>query len=107
MNVLSSDYFKELYRFKTYHEVIDEIYNQVWMTGNCRGPSTAFCLLYKFFTMKLTVKQMHGILKRPDSPYIRAVSFEASFSTSLINNCRGPSTAFCLLYKFFTMTLNN
>ncbi|GMJ01254.1 hypothetical protein HRI_003794600 [Hibiscus trionum] len=80
MNILSSDYFKELYRLKTYHEVIDEIYNQVdhvepWMTGNCRGPSSAFCLLYKFFTMKLTVKQMHGLLKHLDSPYIRAVGF--------------------------------
>ncbi|XP_058074676.1 pre-mRNA splicing factor SR-like 1 isoform X6 [Magnolia sinica] len=80
MNILSSDYFKELYRLKTYHEVIDEIYNQVdhvepWMTGNCRGPSTAFCLLYKFFTMKLTVKQMHGLLKHSDSPYIRAIGF--------------------------------
>ncbi|XP_068653000.1 pre-mRNA splicing factor SR-like 1 isoform X3 [Aristolochia californica] len=80
MNILSSDYFKELYRLKTYHEVIDEIYNQVdhvepWMTGNCRGPSTAFCLLYKLFTMKLTVKQMHGLLKHLDSPYIRAVGF--------------------------------
>uniref|UniRef100_A0A0D9ZUW6 Pre-mRNA-splicing factor 38 n=1 Tax=Oryza glumipatula TaxID=40148 RepID=A0A0D9ZUW6_9ORYZ len=80
MNIMSSDYFKELYRLKTYHEVIDEIYNQVdhvepWMTGNCRGPSTAFCLLYKFFTMKLTVKQMHGLLKHPDSPYIRAIGF--------------------------------
>ncbi|KAJ1261972.1 hypothetical protein BS78_09G070400 [Paspalum vaginatum] len=80
MNILSSDYFKELYRLKTYHEVIDEIYTCVehvepWMTGNCRGPSTAFCLLYKFFTMKLTVKQMHGLLKHPDSPYIRAIGF--------------------------------
>ncbi|KAG0466231.1 hypothetical protein HPP92_017811 [Vanilla planifolia] len=80
MNILSSDYFKELYRLKTYHEVIDEIYNQVdhvepWMTGNCRGPSTAFCLLYKFFTMKLTVKQVHGLLKHLDSPYIRAIGF--------------------------------
>ncbi|XP_042505912.1 pre-mRNA splicing factor SR-like 1 isoform X2 [Macadamia integrifolia] len=80
VNILSSDYFKELYRLKTYHEVIDEIYNQVdhvepWMTGNCRGPSTAFCLLYKFFTMKLTVKQMHGLLKHPDSAYIRAIGF--------------------------------
>ncbi|KAI5021805.1 hypothetical protein ZWY2020_058535 [Hordeum vulgare] len=69
MNILSSDYFKELYRMKTYHEVIGEIYNQVdhvepWMTGNCR-----------FFTMKLTVKQMHGLLKHPDSPYIRAIGF--------------------------------
>ncbi|KAK3012934.1 hypothetical protein RJ639_009568 [Escallonia herrerae] len=80
MNILSSDYFKELYRLKTYHDVIDEIYNQVdhvepWMTGNCRGPSTAFCLLYKFFTMKLTVKQMHGLLQHQDSPYIRAIGF--------------------------------
>ncbi|MCO5610725.1 hypothetical protein L7F22_064966 [Adiantum nelumboides] len=77
MNILSSDYFKELYRLKTFHEVVDEIYNQVdhvepWMTGNCRGPSTAFCLLYKFFTMKLTVKQMQGLLNHGDSPYIRA-----------------------------------
>lgn len=82
MNIMSSDYFKELYRLKTYHEVVDEIYEHVdhvepWMTGNCRGPSTAFCLLYKFFTMKLTVKQMHGLLKHPDSPYIRAVSLFA------------------------------
>ncbi|KAK1379337.1 Pre-mRNA-splicing factor 38 [Heracleum sosnowskyi] len=46
-----------------------------WMTGNCRGPSTAFCLLYKFFTMKLTAKQMHVLLDHPDSPYIRAVGF--------------------------------
>lgn len=89
MNILSSDYFKELYRLKTYHEVIDEIYTCVehvepWMTGNCRGPSTAFCLLYKFFTMKLTVKQMHGLLKHPDSPYIRAVSF-CFLSFSLLN----------------------
>eukprot|EP00249_Psilotum_nudum_P019658 c27362_g1_i2 orf=637-1905(-) len=80
MNILSSDYFKELYKIKTYHEVIDEIYNQVdhvepWMTGNCRGPSTAFCLLYKFFTMKLTVKQMQSLLNHGDSPYIRAVGF--------------------------------
>ncbi|KAH6808044.1 PRP38 family protein [Perilla frutescens var. frutescens] len=80
MNILSSDYFRDLLRLKTYHEVIDEIYVTVthvepWMTGNCRGPSTAFCLLYKFFTMKLTVKQMHGLLKHPDSPYIRAVGF--------------------------------
>lgn len=86
MNILSSDYFKELFRLKTYHEVIDEIYNHVdhvepWMTGNCRGPSTAFCLLYKFFTMKLTVKQMHGLLKHPDSPYIRAVSSLLLFSS--------------------------
>ncbi|CAI5997082.1 unnamed protein product [Closterium sp. NIES-64] len=80
MNILASDYFRGLFRLKTYHEVIDEIYYQVshvepWMTGNCRGPSTAFCLLYKFFTMKLTVKQVQGLITHADSPYIRAVGF--------------------------------
>ncbi|THG05980.1 hypothetical protein TEA_000238 [Camellia sinensis var. sinensis] len=114
MNILSSDYFKELYRLKTYHEVIDEIYNQVdhvepWMTGNCRGPSTSFCLLYKFFTMKLTVKQMHGLLKHQDSPYIRFIDEIYNqvdhVEPWMTGNCRGPSTSFCLLYKFFTMKL--
>lgn len=81
VNIVSSDYFRDLLRLKTYHEVIDEIYVTIthvepWMTGNCRGPSTAFCLLYKFFLMKLTVKQMHGLLNHPDSPYIRAVRQE-------------------------------
>lgn len=79
-NILSSDYFKELFALKTYTEVVDEIYNQVdhvepWMTGNCRGPSTAFCLLYKLFTMKFTVKQMQDLLDHGDSPYIRALGF--------------------------------
>lgn len=110
MNILSSDYFKELYRLKTYHEVIDEIYNQVdhvepWMTGNCRGPSTAFCLLYKFFTMKLTVKQMHGLLKHPDSPYIRAVSFitqTLSFLFNYIVLCSLNHILICLQIRYMT-----
>ncbi|KAL5540708.1 hypothetical protein UlMin_045020 [Ulmus minor] len=34
MSILSSDYFKELYRLKTYHEVIDEIYNQAKYSCN-------------------------------------------------------------------------
>ncbi|KAH9576021.1 hypothetical protein CY35_01G141600 [Sphagnum magellanicum] len=79
-NILSSDYFKELYSLKTYTDVVDEIYNQVdhvepWMTGNCRGPSTAFCLLYKLFTMKFSAKQMKALLDHGDSPYIRAIGF--------------------------------
>lgn len=79
-NILSSDYFKELFALKTYTDVVDEIYNHVdhvepWMTGNCRGPSTAFCLLYKLFTMKFTVKQMQDLLDHGDSPYIRALGF--------------------------------
>ena len=43
--------------------------------GSSRAPSTAFCLLYKFFTMKLTVKQMTSLLMPNKSPYIRAIGF--------------------------------
>ncbi|GLG98500.1 Pre-mRNA-splicing factor 38B [Gryllus bimaculatus] len=98
-NIQSSHYFKvNLYELKTYHEVIDEIYYKVthlepWekgsrktagQTGMCGGVrgvgaggivSTAYCLLYKLFTLKLTRKQVNGLLTHPDSPYIRGLGF--------------------------------
>ncbi|KAG8317772.1 PRP38 pre-mRNA processing factor 38 domain-containing protein B [Homalodisca vitripennis] len=37
--------------------------------------STAYCLLYKLFTLKLTRKQVNGLITHPDSPYIRALGF--------------------------------
>ncbi|KAK3588654.1 hypothetical protein CHS0354_033498 [Potamilus streckersoni] len=98
-NIQSSPYFKvNLYELKTYHEVIDEIYYKVnhlepWekgsrktagQTGMCGGVrgvgaggivSSAFCLLYKLYTLKLTRKQVIGLLEHNDSPYIRALGF--------------------------------
>ncbi|RHY83392.1 hypothetical protein DYB37_008456 [Aphanomyces astaci] len=67
----------------TYHEVVDEIYYRVdhaepWAAGTSRIPSTCFCLLMKFCTMRLTVNQMQGLLKHVvsrDSPFIRCVGF--------------------------------
>uniref|UniRef100_S4RRN6 Pre-mRNA-splicing factor 38B n=1 Tax=Petromyzon marinus TaxID=7757 RepID=S4RRN6_PETMA len=97
-NIQASPYFKvELYELKTYHEV-DEIYYKVshlepWekgsrktagQTGMCGGVrgvgtggivSTAFCLLYKLFTLKLTRKQLNGLITHSDSPYIRGLGF--------------------------------
>lgn len=98
-NIQSSHYFKvNLFELKSYHEVIDEIYYKVshlepWekgsrktsgQTGMCGGVrgvgaggivSTAFCLLYKLFTLKLTRKQLNGLITHCDSPYIRALGF--------------------------------
>jgi len=98
-NITSSPYFKvTLMQFKTYHEVIDEIYYKVdhlepWergsrktsgQTGMCGGVrgvgaggivSSAFCLLFKLFTLKLTRKQVLGLLNHCDSPYIRGLGF--------------------------------
>lgn len=98
-NIQNSPYFKvNLFGLKTYHEVIDEIYYKVahlepWergsrktsgQTGMCGGVrgvgaggivSSAFCLLYKLFTLKLTRKQLNGIINHCDSPYIRGIGF--------------------------------
>jgi len=80
LNIQSSPYFKDLYRLKTYHEVLDEIYYKVeylepFIPGLVNIPSTAFCLLFKCFTMKITEKQMIGMLNHTDSPYIRGLGF--------------------------------
>lgn len=54
------------------------------LTGMCGGVrgvggggivSTAFCLLYKLYTLKLTRKQLVGLITHRDSPYIRALGF--------------------------------
>ncbi|CAL4161295.1 unnamed protein product, partial [Meganyctiphanes norvegica] len=98
-NIQSSQYFKvNLYQLKTYHEVIDEIYYNVnhlepWekgsrktsgQTGMCGGVrgvgaggivSTAFCILYKLYTLRLSRKQVNGLINHGDSPYIRGLGF--------------------------------
>ncbi|CAF1455108.1 unnamed protein product [Rotaria magnacalcarata] len=98
-NIMSSQYFKSaLYEKKTYHEVVDEIYYRVkhlepWekgsrktsgLTGMCGGVrgvggggivSTAYCLLYKLYTLKLTRKQVISLTIHTDSPFIRALGF--------------------------------
>jgi pre-mRNA-splicing factor 38B len=79
-NIQASPYFKHLFRIKTFHEVVDEISSKVnslepWLNNAARIPSTAFCLLYKLFTLKLTVKQMQSLLNHKNSPYIRAIGF--------------------------------
>ncbi|XP_074597055.1 uncharacterized protein LOC141852097 [Brevipalpus obovatus] len=98
-NIQNSPYFKvSLYALKTYHEVIDEIWYQVkhlepWekgsrrvggqtgMCGSVRGVgaggivSTPFCILYKLYTLRLTRKQVVGLMKHKDSPFIRALGF--------------------------------
>ncbi|KAG0163869.1 PRP38 pre-mRNA processing factor 38 domain-containing protein B [Apophysomyces sp. BC1015] len=73
-NILASPYFKSLYEKKTFHEIVDEIYNEApFLRGT--NPSTAFCCLYKLWTLRLTIKQVENLIDHPDSPYIRAVGF--------------------------------
>lgn len=50
-----------------FFQVLDEIYSHCdhvapWAPGTSRVPSSAFCLLMKLFTLKLTRPQMNEIL---------------------------------------------
>eukprot|EP00731_Ephydatia_muelleri_P023892 Em0016g163a len=98
-NIRASPYFKmDLFELKTFHEVVDEIYykvehlepweknsrklaGQVGMCAGVRGVgaggivSTAYCILYKLFTLKLTRRQLKTMLNHHDSPYIRGIGF--------------------------------
>ena len=81
-NILSSDYFKSLYRFKTYIEVVEEgkrfVKNlEPLMVGLSRKPSTAFCVLYKLMTLNLTIKQINSLIDpiKQDNNYIRGIGF--------------------------------
>ncbi|KAL4432059.1 hypothetical protein ABPG74_017795 [Tetrahymena malaccensis] len=80
-NIMNSNYFRiDLFSLKTYHEVIDEIQKHVnhaepYAIGPTGVPSTLFCCLYKFMLMKLTVKQVKGLVEFKQSPMVRAIGF--------------------------------
>ncbi|PRP88890.1 hypothetical protein PROFUN_00358 [Planoprotostelium fungivorum] len=79
-NILSAHYFKDLYNLTSFQEVLHELKNEVknlepWACKQPRTPSTAFVLLYKFFTMRLTEKQMVQLIDDPHNQYVRAVGF--------------------------------
>ncbi|CEP08015.1 hypothetical protein [Parasitella parasitica] len=73
-NILSSPYFRSLYNKKTFHEIVDEIYNEAPFVKGTQ-PSTAFCCLFKMWTLRLTIKQIENMIDHVDSPYIRAIGF--------------------------------
>lgn len=79
-NIKNSDYYRnDCAKLLDWESVIDAIYDQVdyiepWLAGNARGPSTAFCLLHRLFTLKPTEEQVHLTITHGDSVYIRAVS---------------------------------
>lgn len=87
-NIINSDYYRnDCMKLTTWAEVIDQIYYDVtnvepWLGGNARGPSTAFCLLHRLFTLRMTVQELNDTITHPDSVYIRAVRHNIGISTS-------------------------
>lgn len=59
--------------------VLQVDYVEPWLAGNARGPSTAFCLLYRLFELKPTEEEVEATITHEDSPYIRAVGAELTY----------------------------
>ncbi|KAK9838529.1 hypothetical protein WJX81_005763 [Elliptochloris bilobata] len=80
-NIMDSEYFRDTcLKLNTWAEVVDEIFYTVkdvepWMSGNARGASSAFCLLYRLFTLVPSKQEVKALLDHVDSPYIRAIGF--------------------------------
>ena len=77
--VLASPYFKSLYEYKTYHEVLDLIKNIKYIHPFTDGdtnaePSIAFSLLFKLHTLKLSYKQLKGMLQKDMSTNTKAMA---------------------------------
>ncbi len=49
-----------------------------WMSGNARGASSAFCLLFRLAQLQPTEDQVQELIDHGDSPYIRAVGDQLS-----------------------------
>jgi len=80
-NIQDSDYYKALQgTLKEYVDVVQEVKLRVthvepWQAGTARMPSSAFCLLVKLLTMRLTYKQMRQMVTCHEYPYVRALGF--------------------------------
>uniref|UniRef100_A0AC34QUJ7 Pre-mRNA-splicing factor 38 n=1 Tax=Panagrolaimus sp. JU765 TaxID=591449 RepID=A0AC34QUJ7_9BILA len=97
-NIIQSTYYKNfLCDITTFQQIIDEVHYNVshlepWergtrkvhgtgMCGGVRGVgaggviSTAFCLLYKMFTLRLTRKQLVSMINSTHSVYLRGIGF--------------------------------
>ena len=78
-NTIQSPYFQKCcQKLNDWNAVIDEIYYEVKSLTPFqvdRTPSSAFCLLLRLLTMRMTSHQVDLTLKHVDSPYIRGIGF--------------------------------
>jgi PRP38 family len=78
-NCIQSPYFQKCCEnLNDWKSVVDEIFYevkslQVFQVG--KQPSSAFCLLLRLLTLRITPQQMDSTLSHIDSPYIRAIGF--------------------------------
>eukprot|EP01134_Creolimax_fragrantissima_P007478 CFRG7478T1 len=80
-NILASRYFsQDLMEIETFEKLVAEMYRQVtdlepFMPGIGNKATSAFCLLYKLYTLKITENQLVALLDNQDSSYVRGIGF--------------------------------
>ncbi|KAF9575931.1 PRP38 pre-mRNA processing factor 38 domain-containing protein B [Mortierella alpina] len=77
-NILESPYLKTLNDMVTFQEVVVEAQRNVKsMEPYLKGttPSTAWVIMYKFWTLPLTVRQLENLIEHPHSVYLRGIGF--------------------------------
>jgi pre-mRNA-splicing factor 38B len=80
-NLVQSPYFQKCCQeLNDWNAVVDDIYYQVqhlqpFQTAGTKTPSSAFCLLLRMLTLRMTEHQMKLTLDHVDSPFIRGIGF--------------------------------
>ncbi|KAG0207447.1 PRP38 pre-mRNA processing factor 38 domain-containing protein B [Mortierella sp. GBA30] len=77
-NIIDSPYLKTLADLSTFQEVVIEGQRNVKsMEPYLKGttPSTAWVIMYKFWTLRLTIRQLENLIDHPHSVYLRGIGF--------------------------------
>ena len=104
-NIVDSEYWRNTCaKLQTWEEVVDQIFYDVihvepWMSGNARGASSAFGLLYRLCQLQPSEEQVDALLTHEDSPYIRAVG-RLSPVTSSVAGARVLRAVFLSYHTF-------
>ncbi|KAF9102556.1 PRP38 pre-mRNA processing factor 38 domain-containing protein B [Mortierella sp. AM989] len=73
-NIIDSPYLKTLGELESFQEIVTEAQrNEPFLKGNT--PSTAWVIMYKFWTLPLTVRQIENLIDHPHSVYLRGIGF--------------------------------
>ncbi|KAF9204920.1 PRP38 pre-mRNA processing factor 38 domain-containing protein B [Haplosporangium sp. Z 27] len=73
-NIIDSPYLKTLGELSSFQEIVNEAQrNEPFLKGTT--PSTAWVIMYKFWTLPLTIRQLENLIDHPHSVYLRGIGF--------------------------------
>ena len=85
--IQENEYFQRIqYGLADFQSITEEVNRQVshvepWSAGTSRVPSTAFCLLVRYCTFRLTTKQLHSMISRRGSPHVSSTCVQTRCRT--------------------------